>query len=335
MQGTKSVSVIIPVFNEEDTITHCIESLMNGDYPLNKLEFIIADGDSTDNTLKNIENFSSENPDTKIRVINNPYKTQGYGLNIAIQNVNEDSEIIIRADAHSIYPPNYVADCAKCLWSSKADNVGGVMVPLGKGYLQRAVSFCMSHPLGVGNAKFHLGNCSGFVDTVYLGCFKKDIFGKVGLFDPAMTPNEDAEFNMRIRKSSGTVYLDSNIRVGYFPRETVAKLMKQYFHYGQGRCRTFKKHGALTSVRQVIPPLWTVLTLVILAMSLLSQFFLLPLLAYLFILLLVSIYGTYKRRDISLLLSPICFAVMHYAWGVGFLSELCRKRAGKMQNKLI
>ena len=329
MQGTKSVSVIIPVFNEEDTITHCIKSLMNGDYPLNKLEFIIADGDSTDNTLKNIEDFSIENPDTEIRVVNNPYKTQGYGLNIAIQNVSKDSEIIIRADAHSIYPLNYVADCVKCLLSTNADNVGGVMVPLGKGCLQRAVSFCMSHPLGVGNANFHLGNHSGYVDTVYLGCFKKDIFGKVGLFDPTMTPNEDSEFNMRIRKSGGTVYLDTNIKVEYFPRKTVAKLMKQYFHYGQGRCRTFKKHGALTSFRQVIPPFWTVLTLVSLAMSLFSHLFLLPVLAYFFILLLVSIYGAYKMRDISVLLSPICFAVMHYTWGVGFLSELFRKRAVK------
>jgi len=329
MCDAKPISVIIPVFNEEGTITNCIESLMNGDYPLDKVEFIIADGDSSDNTLKNIEDFSEKKPNVKIRVVNNLCKTQGHGLNIAIQNVSKNSEIIIRADAHSIYPPNYIADCVKTLLSTSADNVGGVMVPLGRGYLQRAVSFCMSHPLGVGNAKFRLGNHSGYVDTVYLGCFKKDIFEKVGLFDPAMTPNEDAEFNMRIRKSGGTVYLNSNIRVGYFPREAITELMKQYFQYGQGRCRTFKKHRAFTSVRQVIPPFWVILTLVILALSSLSKFFILPLLAYFLILLVVSIYGTYKRWDTAVLLSPVCFAIMHYAWGIGFFIELFRKGNGK------
>jgi GT2 family glycosyltransferase len=279
--------------------------------------------------LKNIEDFSNENPNARIRVVNNLHKTQGYGLNTAIQNANKNSEIIVRADAHSIYPPNYIADCVKSSLSTSADNVGGVMVPLGKGYLQRAVSFCMSHPLGVGNARFHMGNHSGYVDTAYLGCFKRDIFEKVGLFDPAMTPNEDAELNMRIRKSGGTVYLNSNIRVGYFPRETITELTKQYFRYGQGRCRTFKKHRVFTSVRQVIPPLWVVLTLVILAMSSLSKYFVLPLLAYFFILSAVSIHRTYKRRDAAVLLSPVCFTIMHYAWGLGFFSELFRKSSGK------
>ncbi len=115
MCDAKPISVIIPVFNEEGTIINCIESLMNGDYPLDKLEFIIADGDSSDNTLKNIEDFSDKNPNAKIRVVKNLCKTQGHGLNIAIQNINKNSEIIIRADAHSIYPPNYIADCVKSI----------------------------------------------------------------------------------------------------------------------------------------------------------------------------------------------------------------------------
>lgn len=324
MSKAEKVSVVIPTYNEQAAITDCIKSLMDCDFPRDKLEFVIADGNSSDNTLKKLEYFASSNPDAKIKVVNNPHRTQGYGLNLAIQNANKDSEIIIRADAHSIYPANYIADCVKCSLSTDADNVGGVMVPVGKGFLQRAISFCMSHPLGVGNAQFHLGNRSGYVDTVYLGCFKRAVFEKVGLFDPAMTPNEDSEFNLRVRKSGGTVYLDSNIRVGYFPRDTLAKLARQYYRYGQGRCRTSKKHKAFTSMRQVVPPLWTILTLLLLLLSLYSIVFLLPLLSYVLVLLLVSIYGAYSRRDGAILLSSICLGVMHYTWGIGFLSELLR-----------
>lgn len=322
----EKVSVIIPAYNEQDTIAGCIESLTDGDYPAGKLEFVIADGGSSDQTVTRIEEFSRSKPHLQIRVVNNPRKTQGHGLNLAIQNVSRDSTIIVRADAHSLYPPNYIADCVQRSLSTNADNVGGVMVPLGKGRVQRAVSFCMSHPLGVGNAQFHLGNHCGFVDTVYLGCFRKSVFEKVGLFDPAMTPNEDAEFNLRIRKAGGTVCLDSTIRVGYFPRDTLTKLAGQYFRYGQGRCRTSKKHKALTSVRQVVPPLWTILTLVLLPLSLRSAVFLLPLLAYVLALVLVSIHGACTKRDGAILLAPICLAVMHYAWGLGFLSELLRRR---------
>ncbi len=325
MSGVEKVSVVIPAYNEQEAITDCIGSLMATDFPRERLEFIVADGNSSDDTCKRVEDFARSNPDARIRVVNNPHRTQGHGLNIAIQNADKDSQIIVRADAHSIYPANYVADCVKRSLSTNADNVGGVMVPLGKGFLQRAVSFCMSHPLGVGNAQFHLGNHSGPVDTVYLGCFKRAVFEKAGFFDAAMTPNEDAELNLRIRKSGGTVYLDSNIRVGYFPRDTLAKLARQYFRYGQGRCRTSKKHRAFTSIRQVVPPLWIVLTVLLLLLSAYSVFFVLPLAAYALVLLLVSAYGSYKKRDGAVLLSPVCFGVMHYAWGLGFLSELFRR----------
>lgn len=322
MSGYEQVSVIIPTYNEQDSITNCIETLIDGDYPIDKLEFIIADGGSTDNTLKEIEHFSRRYPDVSIKVLHNPHKTQGHGLNMAIQNVSADSKIIIRADAHSVYPRNYIAHCVESLLTTNADNIGGVMVPLGKGALQRAVSFCMSHPLGVGNAQFHLGNQSGFVDTAYLGCFKRDVFERIGLFDPAMTPNEDAELNLRIRKSGGTIYLNHKIRVGYFPRDTMAKLMKQYYRYGQGRCRTSKKHKAFTSIRQVIPLIWVVFTVVLLVLSLFSVVFFIPLLGYFVILLSISIFGVCRRKDIAIFLSPICFSVMHYAWGIGFFSEL-------------
>jgi glycosyltransferase involved in cell wall biosynthesis len=322
MCNFEKVSIIIPTFNEEQKIAECMQSLLNGEYPLGKIEFVIADGQSTDGTAEEITRFTEKNPDVRVKVVGNPDKTQGYGLNIAIGNIDQKSEIILRVDAHSVYPKNYIHDCVKTLLATDADNVGGAMVPIGKTQLQKAVSFCMSHPLGVGNARFHLGNFSGYVDTVYLGCFKKEVFDKVGLFDPAMTPNEDAEFNMRIRKSGGSIYLNSDIRVSYFPRDSVSKLMKQYFRYGRGRCRTFKKHRTLTSLRQVIPPVWIVLTLLFLVCSLFFRPFLIPLFSYFLILMSVSLYYFIIRRDAAVLLSWLCFGVMHYAWGLGFLREL-------------
>lgn len=322
MHNVKQISIIIPTYNEENKIVECIESLLNGDYPLDKIEFIIADGNSADQTVDRIRNFAAEHPDVKIKVVNNFNKTQGYGLNLAIQSADPNSEIILRADAHSLYPRNYVSDCAKTLIEVDADNVGGVMVPIGKTSRQKAVTFCMSHPLGVGNAKFHLGGYSGYVDTVYLGCFRREVFDKAGFFDPVMTPNEDSELNLRIRKSGGKIYLNENIQAKYFPRDSLRKLLKQYFQYGQGRCRTFKKHRQFTSWRQLIPPLWVIATLLFGIAGLWWKWVWLPLLLYILILLLISIYGVLQRRDVSLLFVPICLVIMHYAWGLGFLHQM-------------
>lgn len=322
LQEDKLVSVVIPVFNESNVIVDCLNSLLDCDYPKDKLEFLIADGQSTDNTVEIINNFADMIDDVTIKVFENPNKTQGYGLNIAIGNVDKNTEVILRADAHSIYPKNYIHDCVKTLLSTNADNVGGAMVPIGKTPLQKAISFCMSHPLGVGNAKFHLGNFSGFVDTVYLGCFKRNVFEKVGLFDPMMTPNEDAEFNLRICKSGGKIYLDSEIRIEYFTRDTFSKLTKQYFHYGRGRNRTFKKHRKLTSFRQLAPPLWFVLSLVLLVLGFFWKPFFLPIILYAVTLFICAGYGAVKLRNKTILLSAFCFAIMHYAWGLGFLYQM-------------
>ena len=157
LNENKLVSIVIPVFNESDIIVNCLESLLDCDYPHDKMEFIIADGQSTDNTVEMINDFAATK-DVAIKVFDNPNRTQGYGLNIAIESVKQNSDIILRADAHSVYPKNYIYDCVKTLLSTNADNVGGTMVPIGKTPVQKAVSFCMSHPLGVGKARFHLGN---------------------------------------------------------------------------------------------------------------------------------------------------------------------------------
>src|SRR5262249_35898107 len=116
------------------------------------------------------------------------------------------------------------------------------------------VSTAMRHPVGVGNAKFHLGNHTGDVDTVYLGTFWKSTISRIGGFDPIAGPNEDAEFNLRLKAIRGRIYLDKSIVVVDRPRRTWPTFATQYFRYGMGRAYTVLKHKQI-SARQLASPL--------------------------------------------------------------------------------
>lgn len=313
------VSVVMPCYNEQKCIKESIESLVD-DYFLKNCEIIIVDGMSTDGTRKEVQYFIKQG--LRLKILENKKKVQAYGLNQGISEAK--GEIIVRADAHSLYPPGYIKKCVELLKTTGASNVGGTMLPQGTKTGQEAISLALKHPVGVGDAKWHLDNFSGYVDTVYLGTFWKKLFDKIGLYDANANPNEDAELNLRILKAGKKIYLDSSIKVVYFPRESLKKLAAQYFKYGRGRCYTTLKHRKITSLRQ-LGPFGLVVGLIL---SLILSFFW-PLLLvfplfYLISLLLIALFS-WPKKKIPLkqrFLMGLAWAIMHTCWGIGFLSYL-------------
>ena len=314
----------MPCLNEEKMIASSIESLVD-DFVMENAELLVVDGMSTDKTVEQVGKFIERG--FPIRILINENRLQCFGMNRAIrEGVGENIKYIIRVDAHSTYPPGYVKRLVELLETTDAINAGGIMVPVGKTPVQQAVAFAMQHPVGVGDAKFHTGNYKGYVDTVYLGAFKKQAFDNVGLFDTNCRTNEDAELNIRLLNAGEKIYLDSSISVEYLPRETFKKLAIQYFRYGIGRAYTTMKHKRFTSYRQPAP----VLLVIALLASLVTGFF------YPLVFLFPGIYtGTvfatgllsWRKRDIPVtirLLMSIAFIVMHISWGAGFLCYFLR-----------
>ena len=311
------ITVIIPCFNEALFIEKTIRSLID-DYVLASSEILIVDAMSTDKTRNIISILVKEG--LPLRVIDNPDKYQVFGMNKGIQEAR--GKYIIRVDAHAAYPEGYIQKCIMLLEETGAQNVGGIMLPRGDTPVQKAIALAMQHPVGVGDARFHRGNYSGYVDTVYLGAFRKSIFDRIGMYDTNLKTNEDAELNLRIIRSGGRIYLDSSLKVEYIPRSSFKQLIVQYFRYGKGRCFTTLKHKKFTSWRQLAP--------VLLVLSLLASLvlgFWKPL-AFLFWplygLSLVAV-GLFSRleKGVSLklrLLLSVSFLIMHISWGAGFLS---------------
>lgn len=314
-----SVSVIMPCYNEEKYIADSLKSLLD-EYCLKNCEIIVVDGMSDDRTQDIVNSLIKK--ELPIRLFQNEKKLQVHGLNLALSKAK--GEIIARADAHCLYPPGYVKKCVDLLMTENALNVGGVMKPQGERTVQKAIALALKHPVGVGDAKWHLGNYSGYVDTVYLGTFKKELFKDIGLYDLKSSANEDAELNLRIVKAGGKVYLDRSLEVVYFPRESLRELAIQYFRYGRGRCYTTLKHRKVTSFRQIAPVLLVLALFFSIVLSFFQPLILLFPLFYLGVVFLTALLS-WPKQSIPFqqrILTGLSFLIMHTCWGVGFISRL-------------
>jgi len=234
MSDLPFVSVIVPVFNSKGTIDACLESLANQDYPLDRIEVVVAEGFSTDGTSQKLLERAAIQTLPKLTLVANPKRNTASGLNIGIALAS--GEIIVRLDAHSVAPKNYVRRNVEVLLSSGADYIGGRPNNRGVGYWGEAIGLAMSTRFGVG-AHFRASSRPADVDTVAFGAFRRSLFEKIGPFDEDLEYAEDNEYTHRVRKSGGRVYFDPSIQCSYRPRSTLVELFRQYEHYGWGRMR--------------------------------------------------------------------------------------------------
>lgn len=318
------VSVILVVRNEEANIARCLSQIVRQDYPSDRLEIIVADGMSTDRTGDLVKSYATDG--IPVRVVPNPGLGRSQGLNVAIRSARGDA--IARVDARTVIGPEYLSRCVRALLATGAENVGGMQKPIANTPTQEAIGLALAHPFGVGNARFRLGGKSGYVDTVYLGCFRREIFDRVGLFDEeASVINEDSDMNQRIREAGGKVYFDRDIVAHYYPRETFRDFWKLYFRYGGGRAGNFLKHGRLTSWRYIVAPLFTLCIVGLTVATALNHVFWVPLIGLLVTYAVADSVVSFRlaRQQNKLALFPrllLAFPCMHFAWAFGFWKRL-------------
>ena len=316
------VSVIMPIRNEAKHIGRCLDAVVTQDYPANCLDLILVDGMSQDRTCEIVEGYIQRHPN--IRLLSNPQHIVPTALNIGIRAARGD--IIVRVDGHTAIAPDYVRQCVVALQRTGADNVGGRMDAEALGFFGETVALATSSPFGVGNARFHYSRQEEWVDTVYLGAYRREIFERIGLFDEEMVRDQDDEFNYRLRAHGGNILLCPQIRSRYTNRSGPRKLWRQYFEYGYWKVRVLQKHSRQMSWRQFVPPLFVAALLGALGLAALGVFWPLALIAgsYLAANLTASLWMS-ARSDMRYLAAlPVAFAILHTSYGAGFLIGLIR-----------
>jgi glycosyltransferase involved in cell wall biosynthesis len=328
------VSIIIPCYNEQNTIGLLLAAIYQQSFDRSKIEVIIADGMSEDRTREKIIEFQQAHPDLLIKVVDNQRRTIPSGLNEAIR--NSRGKYIVRLDAHCQPYPDYVALCIETLSSGEWANVGGVWeIQAGNaGWAARSIAAASAHPLGAGDAWYRLGGKARVVDTVPFGSFRRDLFDRVGLYNEDLLTNEDYELNIRIRQSGGRLWLDPRIRSRYFARPDFRQLACQYWRYGYWKGRMLRNNPGTTRWRQLMPPLFVASLLVSGLFAIwfeLARWMLFALIGiYLVILLIAGLNLALRKRDATMLVGlPLAIGVMHLAWGSGFLGNFVIKSESK------
>jgi succinoglycan biosynthesis protein ExoA len=328
------VSIIVPCFNEEATIDQLLQAIVSQTYPVDRLEVIIADGMSTDQTRTIINGFQEKHPTLAVRVIDNTRRYIPSGLNRAIEAARGD--YLVRLDAHSIPDREYIQNCINDLEQGLGDNVGGIwsIQPGAPTWMAKSIAAAASHPLGVGDAFYRIGGSSREVDTVPFGAFHRSLIERIGMFDETLLTNEDYEFNVRIRQSGGKVWFDPSIRSTYFARSTLKELARQYWRYGYWKAQMLRRYPGSLRWRQLIPPLFVLaligLGILSLGWNLARLLLVIIVLLYTIVLILAGIQVSMKYKELWLILGlPLAFATIHLSWGCALLFGLMVRPKGE------
>ena len=321
-----SVTVVLPIRNEGAFIERSLGAVLAQDYPRARLEILVADGRSTDDTRERVTALARAHADVRVEVVDNPGGIVPTGINACLPKAA--GEVIVRVDGHTIVEPDYVSRCVAALARSGAECVGGRMDPVAEGAFGRAVALATSSPFGVGGARFHYSAHEEWVDTVYMGAWPREVFRKVGGFDEEMVRNQDDELSYRIRERGGRILLDPSIRSRYYPRSTLRSLWRQYFQYGYWKVRVMQKHPRQMRARQFAPPTLVATLVVSAALAPASGVartaFALVSGAYLAANLAASAWTARRADARSAPWLPIVFGALHVSYGVGFLTGLAR-----------
>ena len=319
----------MPCYNEQRTIRSLLDSIYHQSYPRKNIEVIIADGLSTDQTRQEIQEFSLENKDLVVRVIENLKRSIPSGLNQALDAAG--GHYIVRLDAHSVPAEDYVARSVAALENGLGDNVGGLwdIQPASDTWQARSIARAAAHPLGVGDARYRVGGKAQEVDTVPFGAFQRSLIERIGKFDETLLTNEDYEFNTRIRRAGGKIWFDPEIKSTYIARQNLRDLARQYWRYGFWKMKMLRRFPESFRWRQLAGlfvisfPVLALLGIWFYWARWLLSF---EIVVYLLALIVVGLQLAIRDRDLTLFWGvPLAIATMHFSWGTAFIWSMISK----------
>ena len=324
MNSNIVLSIVIPCRNEEKHIVKCLESIISSDFPANLIEVLVVDGRSSDETRELVRHISERY--AFILLVDNEKKTTPRALNLGIQQARGKYVLIL--SSHSVVDRSFIKENIRTMESYDTDCVGGRLITLASGetLVALAIAKAMAHPFGVGNAYFRIGSMGArYVDTVPFGCYKREIFDRIGLFDEDLIRNQDDEFNFRVISKGGKVFLNPNIVSYYYARDTLSKLSRMFYQYGYFKPLVAQKIGKIVTWRQLIPALFVLGIILLCGLAIVDQSLRWPILSLVTIYSAINLVTSFliarsEKRLFAAL--PAVFLTVHVSYGFGYLKGI-------------
>jgi glycosyltransferase involved in cell wall biosynthesis len=317
------VSIVIPCRNEAGFIARCLDSIVANGYPKDRLEVLVVDGMSEDGTRQILSRYAQTYP--FVRTVDNPKRTTPYAFNEGIRSSRGD--LIMLMSAHATYEEHAIERSVNYSKTRGADNVGGIwkIVPRGDSRMARAVVQALSHPFGVGGARYRTGGLKEpvWADTAAYGCYRRDVFSRVGYFNEDLKHSQDMEFNRRLQKHGGRTLLAPDIEIYYFARTDFGHFIRHNFRNGQWAILPFCYSDVMPVSPRHLVPLAFVCALFGLTVasfvSPISRLMLWGVLAAYGASCLLASLSVWRRTSdiITALLAPAAFLSLHLSYGVG------------------
>lgn len=314
------LSVVIPCRNEAPYIEECLDAIYSSDISNSvEMSVFVVDGMSDDGTRNKVLALKEKYP--TLQLVDNEKQLTPYAFNLGIK-AGGKVDFVQIVGARHIISKNYLSKCIEHLQRDKAIwCVGGSIQNEYLNETGKIISIAMGTAFGMGLGNFRTLTKSGFTDTVTSPMYPYWVFDKIGFFDEDLIRNQDDDFNFRVEQAGGKIYYEHDISLKYYVRGNFTGLRRQFFQYGYWKVFVNRKHKAVTTLRQLVPPMF-VLYVMLLPFSILFglpifAIVALPLAMYIILLNYFSATQAKKMGDFSKLWKT--YVILHLSYGFGYL----------------
>lgn len=322
------ISIIISVYNEEKTLRQCLDSLLALEYP--NYEVIMVNDASKDNTLAILQDYQKKNKAAKekIRIVT-------YSVNKGVPGARNEGmkaakgDVFVFTDADATFPQEWPTALIKpFLTNPKVGATGGRdIAPPNQPLVHRCIDYTLTSFIGTAGLRGAKVRLATYAVTGCNFAVKREVVEKVGMHDERIRwRGEEKEWCQRIREAGYEIIFVSDSYILHYRRISLKSFWTQTYKSGKARFDILKAAPGSFQLIHIVPSLFVLYLAIAAIFSLISWYalflFILGLGIYFSVLILQTLFGTFKVKNLgALFIVPLTTVIMHFAYGIGFIQK--------------